>query len=128
LDRKDFLHHLADLIISQPSSHPLCVAIDEIDTTGKTTLANELTPLIEIRGRPVIRASIDKFHRPRVERYRQGPDSSKGYYEDSFNIESLSTVLLGPLGLEGNRRYRRAIFDFHTDGKRQEVLMLSLIC
>ncbi len=91
------------------------MAIDGIDAAGKTTLADELVPLIEGRGRPVIRASIDGFHRPRSERYRRGPDSPEGYYEDSFDYASLREVLLYPLGPHGNRHYRRAVFDVHAD-------------
>jgi uridine kinase len=63
----------------------------------------------------VIRASIDGFHRPRAERYRRGRDSPRGYYEDSFDLETLRHVLLDPLGPGGHRRYRRVVFDFRSD-------------
>src|SRR5713226_1023043 len=79
------------------------------------TLADELAPLIEEQGRPVIRASIDGFHRPRQERYRQGPDSPEGYYGDSFDYAALREVLLIPLGPDGNRHYHRAVFDVRAD-------------
>ena len=115
MTRQKLLHRLADIIVSINHSHPLRVAIDGIDAAGKTTLADELVPLIEGRGRPVIRASIDGFHRPRSERYRRGPDSPEGYYEDSFDYVSLREVLLYPLGPRGNRHYRRAVFDVHAD-------------
>ena len=95
--------------------HPLRVAIDGVDAAGKTTLAEELGPLVEARGRPVIRASLDGFHRPRSERYRRGRDSPEGYYLDSFDYEALRAGLLVPIGPEGDRRYRRAVFDFRTD-------------
>ena len=48
---------------------------------GKTTLADELAVALRGRGRDVIRASIEGFLRPRIERYRQGPESSRGCYE-----------------------------------------------
>jgi uridine kinase len=38
-----------------------------------------------------------------------------GYYEDSFDFGALRRVLLDPLGPEGDRRYRSAIFDFRVD-------------
>jgi uridine kinase len=93
----------------------LRVAIDGIDTAGKTTLANELVPLIEAQGRPVIRASIDSFHNPRNKRYQQGPDSPSGYYQDAFDYTTLKTDLLRPLGPGGNRHYQEAIFDYRTE-------------
>ena len=115
MTREMLLHRLAGIIVSINRSHPLRVAIDGIDSAGKTTLADELVPLIEQQGSPVIRASIDGFHRPRQERYQQGPDSPAGYYEDSFDYAALRAVLLYPFGLHGSRQYRRAVFDVHTD-------------
>lgn len=109
------LSQLADMIVSLQRSHPLRIAIDGIDASGKTTLADQLMPVIEQRGRSVIRASIDGFHRPRSERYQRGPVSLAGYYEDSFDYPSLQSALLHPLGPNGNRRYRHAIFDVRND-------------
>jgi len=115
MTREELLHELAAIIASRISSRCLRVAIDGIDAAGKTTLADELAVLMQAQGLPVIRASIDGFHQPRSERYRRGPDSPEGYYEDSFDYDSLKTMLLRPLGLEGNGRYRRAAFDFRED-------------
>ena len=70
--REQALHQLADFLVSRPHSHPLWVAIDGIDAAGKTMLADEMVPLIEAQGGPVIRASIDGFHRLRSLRYRLG--------------------------------------------------------
>ncbi len=109
------LLELANIIVSINLSHTLRVAIDGIDNAGKTTLANELAPLIEQQGRPVIRASIDGFHHPRQERYQRGPDSPEGYYEDSFDYPILRKELLVPLGPDGDLHYRRAAFDVRRD-------------
>lgn len=103
------------IIVSCELSHPLRVAIDGIDNAGKTSLADELSVCIEQQGRPVIRASIDGFHRPRRERYQRGSDSPEGYYEDSFDYTTLRKELLIPLGPNGNLRYRRAAFDVYAD-------------
>src|SRR5438270_14025869 len=92
------LDQLAQQIVSLHPPHPLRVAIDGIDAAGKTTLADELVSPIEAQGRPVIRASLDGFHRPRAERYQQGADSPQGYYEDSFDYAALRDALLLPLG------------------------------
>ena len=113
--RQKILSQLVDIIVSFNPFHPLRVAIDGIDNAGKTTLANELAPLIEQRGRAVIRASIDGFHRPRQERYSRGPDSAEGYYEDLFDYTTLREEILVPLGPDGNLHYRSATFDVRRD-------------
>lgn len=115
MERAALLSHLADSIGVLTLSHPIRVAIDGVDAAGKTTLANELTQPLEERGRTVIRASIDGFHRPRAERHRRGADSPEGYYYDSFDYPALIHALLMPLGPDGTRQYRHAIFDFRTD-------------
>jgi len=109
------LAYLSDLILQVHRPHPLRVAVDGIDAAGKTFLANRLVAPLEARGRPVMRASIDGFHRPRAERYHRGFSSSEGYYADSFDVDSLKSVLLSPLGPAGDRRCRLKIFDCHTD-------------
>ncbi len=111
LSRQYLLEQLASLIVAVPRSHPVRVAIDGISASGKTTLADELVRPIEDRGRPVIRASIDHFHRPRAERYLRGPDSPVGYYLDSFDYRSLFAELVVPLGPGGSRLYRPGVFD-----------------
>lgn len=97
--------------------HPVRVAFDGVDTAGKTTIANELAPLIIKRGRPVIRASIDGFHRPRAERRLRGAESPEGYYLDAFNYPALIGQLLKPLGVAGDLKYRVAVFDFKADAE-----------
>jgi uridine kinase len=113
--RRALVLELARRIGRVERAHPLRVAIDGVDAAGKTTLADELVaPLMQL-GRPVVRASIDGFHYPRAIRYRRGESSGEGYFRDSFNQTALIEVLLHPLGPDGDRRYRRAVFDFRTD-------------
>ena len=114
-DRAGLLARLAWLIDSVDIAYPLRVAIDGPDAAGKTTLADELAVVLRDGDREVIRASVDGFHRPRVERYRQGRDSPAGYYEDTFDYTALRTSLLDPFGPDGSREYRTAAFDFHAD-------------
>lgn len=116
------IRELAARIHSLTLSHPSRVAIDGIDGAGKTSLADELVEPITSLGRPVIRASIDRFHRNRAERYRRGKDSAESYYRDSFDHAALAAVLLGPLGPGGSRRYRTAIFDHHDDRPARQEL------
>ena len=114
-ERARCLEALARLILRVERPHPVRVAIDGPDAAGKTILANELAPLLESSGRPVIRASVDDFHRPRAARSARGPESPEGYYFDSFDYPALRAALLDPLGAGGDRRFRRRVFDFRTD-------------
>ena len=84
---------------------PTLVAIDGLTASGKTTLANELATIVRLAGRPAIRASVDDFHRDEEIRRSQGRFSPEGYYEDSFDYDSLIRLLLTPLGSGGNRRF-----------------------
>lgn len=120
--RQQILNQIADLIVQVDVSHVTRVAIDGVDASGKTTLAAELTPLIEERGRPTLRASIDGFHRPRAERYQQGQDSPEGYYQDAFDYQAIRDSLLVPLGPDGDNCYRSAVFDYRTDSPLSEPL------
>jgi uridine kinase len=109
------LDQLSSLLLALHLQHPVRVAIDGVDASGKTTLADELAETLIQRGGIVIRASIDGFHRPRAERHRQGATAPEGYYADSFDHDALRNVLLGPLGPHGDRRFRRVVFDYRTD-------------
>jgi uridine kinase len=109
------LDELAARIVARDAAHPLRVAVDGIDAAGKTTLADELVAPLRARGRPVIRASVDGFHRTRAERYRRGAASPEGYYLDTFDTAALCAALLLPLGPSGSRKYRRGSCDFRTD-------------
>jgi uridine kinase len=120
LSRAELLGRLADAIERARRPHPVRVAVDGPDAAGKTTLADELAEVLGGRGRRVVRASIDGFHRPRAARYRLGPDSPEGYYRDSFDLDALRASLLEPLGPRGTRVYRRAVFDHRADAPLSE--------
>ncbi len=117
MKRIQLVEQIAHQIAATRHTHPLRVAIDGVDAAGKTTLANELVGPLEKLKRPVIRASIDGFHNPRLIRYRRGKDSPEGYFYDSFDLEAMKTYLLKPLGPDGNGQYQTAVFDFRTDAQ-----------
>jgi uridine kinase len=71
-NRSACIQELAAAIIAGQRDHPVRVAIDGVDGSGKTTLADELVDLIHSAGREVIRASVDGFHNPRDVRYARG--------------------------------------------------------
>jgi uridine kinase len=118
MKRPELLELLGGLLLDLERPHPVRVALDGPDAAGKTMLADELAELLAEK-RPVIRAGIDGFHKPREYRLRRGLDSPEGYFLDSFDYEALSGLLLEPLGPGGSRRYRRAVFDYRVD---EEVL------
>ena len=115
MSRAACIEQLAAAIDAVRSSHPLRVAIDGVDGSGKTTLADELVAPLERAGREVIRASIDGFHNPRAVRYARGSDSPEGYFLDSFDYAAVRREVLGPLGLTGSRNVRTAVFDYRVD-------------
>jgi len=100
------------------------VGVDGPDAAGKTTLADRLAAALGTRnvgsvkdatGAPaVIRASVDRFHRPRAERYRRGEASPEGYYRDSFDLPALLDRCLRPFRA-GAARIRAACFDHRDD-------------
>jgi uridine kinase len=105
------VHHIAAL----PRTAPVRVAVDGRTASGKTTFADELAAGIQQSGRPVIRAQIDGFHRPRVERYRRGRMSPEGYYRDARDLDALVSLLLAPLAPGGDRMIRTESFDLDAD-------------
>lgn len=90
-------------------------AVDGVDGAGKSTFADELAEVLTGAGRTVVRASVDRFHRCRAERYRRGRDSWQGFWLDSFDYPRLRAELLDPLGPGGSGRYRPAVHDVASD-------------
>ncbi len=114
-EREILLKAVSSIIVKLNRHHPLKVAIDGIDSAGKTIFADELKSHIQKEGWNVIRASLDGFHNPRTLRYARGRESPEGYYIDSFNYIALLDNLLTPLGPGGDLMFRTAIFDYKTD-------------
>lgn len=115
MERREVINNIASRTAAIARPHPVRVAIDGVDASGKTTFADELAPVLTALGRPVIRASIDGFHNPAALRRRRGALSPEGYFHDSFNYPALVELLLQPLGPRGSLAFRRAVFDFRTD-------------
>jgi uridine kinase len=113
--RAAVLAELAAALAALETQHPLRVGIDGVDGAGKTTLADDLEPFVSARGRPVLRASVDDFHRPRDERYRLREHSPEGFYLDTFDYEAVRALLLEPLGPGGDRLVRTRSWDHARD-------------
>lgn len=84
------LARLAALVEATAPGRRALVAVDGVDASGKTTLADALAAAI--RGRPVSRACVDDFLR--ADRYRRGRTSAEGCYRDSHDHDALGRHLL----------------------------------
>lgn len=113
--RDELLGRLAEAVGSVAVAHPTRVAIDGPPAAGKTTLADELAVVLRGQGRDVIRATIDDFIFPRVQRYPRGEYSAEGCYFDTHDYGALNRVLLDPLGPGGDRRFQHAVYDRTAD-------------
>lgn len=112
---------LADAVTSLRVGHPTRVAVDGRSAAGKTTLADELADAVRARGREVLRASIDDFHRPgHKHRSRRGGWTPRSYFDEGFDYDAFRALLLQPLGPGGSRRCRTALFDAFHDVWRPE--------
>jgi uridine kinase len=98
--------------------HPTRVGLDGPSAAGKPTLADVLAKMVQsITNRPVIRASIDDFHRPGHKfRSMRGEWTTQSYYDESYDYRTFRDLVLRPLDADGNRRVRTAIFDSFHDG------------
>lgn len=114
-ERQNTIHDIADRVVRLADGRTLRVAVDGRTASGKTTFASELAEAIEELGRPVIRASIDGFHRPKADRYRRGRLSAEGYYYDARDLDAIVTLLLEPLSSGGDRLFRTESFDLVAD-------------
>jgi len=107
---------LVDAIMALRLQHPTRVGIDGRSAAGKTSLANELASMICDRGRPVLRAELDDFHRP-GHKFRSMRDqwTPASYYAETYDYGAVRTLLLEPLGPDGSRRCRTRLFDSYHD-------------
>ena len=113
--RDTVLATLAERLVGLHPERRLRVAVDGVDGAGKTVFADELAIRVMSSGRSVVRASVDGFHRPRVDRYRLGRTSPEGFYRDSYDYARLFESLLTPFALGGSGRFRVAVFDHRAD-------------
>ena len=109
------LQFLAEQIIQIHLPHPLRVAVDGVDASGKTVFADSLAEKLKPIPREVIRASVDGFHNPKIIRRQRGQLSPEGFYHDSYNYPALIQDLLLPLGPNGDLHYRIQVFDLVKD-------------
>lgn len=80
--------------IRSKKNKPLRVAINGIEGTGKTIFTKKLTRYLNSKELKAIHISIDGFHFNKAHRYRQGPNSAIGYYQDSYNEQAFIDKVL----------------------------------
>jgi uridine kinase len=96
------------------------VGVDGIDGSGKTVFADSLAQVFREDGSAVFRASMDDFHRPRVERYAMGRRSPEGFYRDSYDEATLRRVLIDPFRdahTSATTGFQLAAFDLARDAQ-----------
>ncbi|CAN5319504.1 hypothetical protein BH11ACT5_BH11ACT5_14020 [soil metagenome] len=113
--KRDTLDSLADEFLHNYAKGRTLLAVDGIDGAGKRPFADDLAERLGRGGHAVFRASVDRFHRPRAERYVRGEDSAEGYYRDSFDYDLFRRVLIEPFKLGGSTGFVTAAFDVERD-------------
>lgn len=114
MTREELLISLTAQVLVLPSDRVRLVAIVGMSCVGKSTLADELIPVIEGAGRPVLHVSADNFHHPRAVRHRRDRLSAEGYLEDSYDTKSLQEYVLDPVA-GGAGEIRLASLDLASD-------------
>jgi uridine kinase len=107
--RSELLATVAGLV---PAGDRVRVAVDGRDGAGKTVFADELAAVLRGSGRPVVRASVDGFHRSRALRYAAGR-TAETYWRDAFDYDRFVAELLEPFGR--GAPVRTAVHDVRTD-------------
>ena len=121
MDKVQLHQMLKNKILNLSSDKVIFIGIDGVDTSGKTTLTNELSKLIT--ERPVIVLSIDGFHNPKEIRIQQGEFSPEGYYYYSFNYKYLAENVFDKLK-SGIMEITSKIYDYRVEEKKDNSKLL----
>jgi uridine kinase len=119
--KSDVIAALADDILHNYAKGRAIIAVDGLDGAGKTHFADALATQLRTGNRAVFRASIDDFHRPRVDRYARGRDSAEGFYRDSFDYRTFRRVLIEPFRIGRIGSFVLKAFDVRSDMKIEPV-------
>ena len=90
--------HLAKI---ERGNCPLVVGVTGIDASGKSSMTTLLEKELVRLGCLLQVIRLDDFHRPRIDRYREGISEPEKYYEQSFDLDRLSNEVLRPIRNEG---------------------------
>ncbi len=115
MSRANLLREISDYLLSREVEHPLRVGIDGWCGSGKTVFRRALADQLRHLDRTVLELDSDGFHHTRTIRYRQGRVSGRGYYEDAYNLAALESLVLRPLGPDGDRTVAVSVHELATD-------------
>lgn len=86
----NIIKYIIDVILKLKKDFPIIIAFDGVDTSGKTSLADNIyNVMIDQSIFLPIRISIDKFHNPKNIQMQKDELSPEGFYFDSFNYEGI---------------------------------------
>ncbi len=117
--RNEFLRELVGEIAHNYGHGRVIVAVDGIDGAGKTSFGDDLAAVFREAGHDAFRASMEDFHRPRAERYREGRESPVSFYRDSFDYQTFRRVLVDPFRMAGSTGFQTAAWDVKRDAPTQ---------
>ena len=96
---------LAERVAALPPAGPATrVLIDGAPPSDPAGWAQALVGPLQVRGRPVLRASAEDFLRPASLRLERGRTDPNAYYSDRLDLAALRRELLVPLGPGGSGR------------------------
>jgi len=117
--RVDFLRALTAEIAHNYSRGRVFVAVDGILGSGTSEFADGLAATFREAGHDTFRASIDDFQNPRSQRERQGADSARGFYDDTYDYVTFRRVLVDPFRMGGSAGFQTSAFDVRRDAPRE---------
>jgi uridine kinase len=123
--RTESIEQLAKVVCNLDLGHPTRVAVDGTTASGKSTVARELAAVVASAGRPAVHLSMDGYHFPAEYRWRKGPLSAEGYYEDAYDFHAFVGNVLLPLGPDGNGHFTPRIIDLAADQPVDELPILA---
>lgn len=97
----DSIELICECLSHLKQKKPLLVAVDGIDTAGKTILADHLASRLTGSACRPVRVSLDHFLNPRSIRYRRGELSPEGYFLDSFDYGQFIQNVISPAKVNG---------------------------
>ena len=114
LTKRAVIDALTDEFLHNYSLGRTLIAVDGYEGSGNAQFADELAERLGRGSHAVFRASIDRFHLPRAERYANG-DSADSFYNSSFDYELFRRVLIEPFKLGGSTGFVTEAYDVARD-------------